>query len=122
MRIDKKNNLAKKRHYRVRKKVRGSAERPRLSLKLTNKHLYAQCIDDDLGVTLVFLSSLSSRKNNKDAVLVMPNVDGAKSLGKQFGELAKAKGVKEIVFDRGSRRYHGVVKAFAEAARESLLF
>lgn len=121
MRIDKKTNLIQKRRWRIRKKVQGTALRPRLSLKLTNQHIYAQCIDDEVGKTLVYLSTVS-KKNKKDTDLLGPNIHGATQLGKKFGLLAKKAGIDQVVFDRSGRRYHGTVKAFAEAAREALSF
>ena len=96
MKFLKKKELEQKRHWRVRSKVCGSAERPRLSLCLSNKHIYAQCINDHEGKTIVSLCSTS------------------KELA---GEKLKAAGVTAVVFDRGSRRYHGCVKSFADAVR-----
>ena len=116
MNLKKKKELLQKRRWRIRKKVRGTAERPRLSVRFTNKHIYAQCIDDVEGKTLVYLSSLS--KDVADAKL-HANVEGAAELGKRFGEKAKSSGVERVVFDRGGRLYHGCVKAFADATREA---
>lgn len=121
MRIDKKIILEKKRRYRIRKKVQGTSVRPRLSLKLTNKHIYAQCINDDIGATLLYLSSMPSKNKGSD-FSCKPNIEGARKFGQTMGQLAKKMGLNQVVFDRNGRRYHGVVKAFAEGARESLLF
>tara|TARA_B100001248_G_scaffold220746_1_gene176705 strand:+ start:146983 stop:147342 length:360 start_codon:yes stop_codon:yes gene_type:complete len=119
MNLKKKKQVLQKRRWRVRKKVCGSVERPRLSLSFTHKHMYAQCINDDEGKTLVQLSSLTKDLRSEG---LKPNVEGAAKLGKVFGEKCKAAGIASVRFDRGSRRYHGAVKAFAEAARESLTF
>ncbi len=114
MKLEKKKNLQQKRHWRVRRKVNGTAERPRLSLCLTNKHVYAQCINDYVGKTLVSLCSTSKELAGQK---VLPNVEGATLVGTKLGEKLKAAGVKAVVLDRGSRRYHGCVKAFADAVR-----
>ena len=111
----KKAILLQKRKWRIRKTVAGTAARPRLSVKFSGKHIYAQAVDDDAGKTLVFLSTLDPevRKSN-----VKGNVNGAKSLGTTFAAKAKEAGVSAVVFDRNGRRYHGRVKTFADAARE----
>mgnify|MGYP006266844925 CR=1 FL=1 len=116
MKLDKKRELLQKRRWRIRKKVSGTAERPRLSVHFSNKHIYAQCIDDNEGKTLIYLSSLD--KDLRDQNL-RATVSGATELGKTIGERARAAGIEGVVFDRGGRRYHGCVKAFAEAAREA---
>ncbi len=113
MKLQKKQSLAQKRRWRIRKKVQGSAERPRLSVHFSNKHIYAQCIDDVKGHTMAYVSSL----DGKDTALKANN-EGAVVLGKALAEKAKAAGIESVVFDRGGRRYHGCVKSFAEAARE----
>jgi len=114
MKLAKKQKLAQNRRWRIRKKIRGTAERPRLTVCFTNKHVYAQCIDDDAGKTLVAASSLD--KNGEGA---KPNVEGAKVLGGKIAELAKEKGIESVVFDRAGRLYHGCVKEFANSAREN---
>lgn len=114
MKLAKKQKLAQNRRWRIRKKIRGTAERPRLTVCFTNKHVYAQCIDDEAGKTLAYLSSLG-----KDGEGAKPNVDGARILGGKIADLAKEKGIETVVFDRAGRLYHGCVKAFAEAAREN---
>lgn len=121
MRIDKKLQNIKKRRYRIRKKVKGTQACPRLSVRFTNQHIYSQCIDDEAGVTLVACSSLL-KKAAKNEDSLKPNVEGAIILGKRLGELAKKSGIQKVVFDRNGRRYHGTVKAFADAAREFLSF
>ena len=107
--------LLQKRRWRIRKKVAGTAARPRLSVKFSSKNIYAQAVNDDAGTTLVFLSSLDAnlRKKKHGA-----NIAGAKVLGTAFAEKAKAAGITAVVFDRSGARYHGKVKVFADAARE----
>ncbi len=116
MKIQKKRDLAQKRRWRIRKKVAGTAERPRLSVHFSNKHIYAQAINDDEGKTLVFVSTLGKDLREKK---LKANNDGASTLGKSFGEQAKKTGISKVVFDRNGRKYHGCVKTFAEAAREA---
>jgi large subunit ribosomal protein L18 len=110
-----KAKLLQKRRWRIRKKVTGTAVRPRLSVKFSAKNIYAQAINDDAGTTIVFLSSLNAdlRKQKLKA-----NIAGAKVLGSAFAEKAKAAGVTSVVFDRSGARYHGKVKVFADSARE----
>ncbi len=104
-----------RRHLRIRKKVSGTAARPRFCVSITANNIYCQFINDDLGVTLAAVSSLDAKfkaDNNK------PNMAGAAVLGKLAAEAAKAAGVTDVVFDRSGYRYHGRVQAIAEAARE----
>ena len=110
-----KAQLLQKRKWRIRKTVAGTAARPRLTVKFSGKHIYAQAVDDAAVKTLVFLSTLDPevRKSN-----VKGNVNGAKSLGASFAAKAKAAGLASVVFDRNGRPYHGRVKTFADAARE----
>lgn len=106
-----------KRHLRLRKKVTGTAERPRLSVYKSLRHIYAQIIDDTAGKTLLSASTLEPairEKVGKDS----GNVAGAKVVGEIIAERALAKGIKKVVFDRGGHLYHGRVAALAEAARE----
>lgn len=110
-----KADLLQKRRWRIRKKVKGTAERPRLSVRFTGKHVYAQAINDDAGTTLVFLSSLDADIRAKK---LGANLAGAKELGLAFASKAKAAGVASVVFDRSGAPYHGKVKVFADAARE----
>ena len=98
--------------YRIRHKVSGTAEMPRLSVFRSNKEIYAQVIDDVKGVTLVSASSVQMKLDNGG------NVEGAKLVGAKLAELAKAKKIEKVVFDRGGYIYHGRVAALAEAARE----
>lgn len=110
-----KANLLQKRKWRIRKKVIGTAARPRLSVKFTAKHIYAQAINDDAGTTLVFLSSLDADLRQQK---LAANLAGAKALGDAFASKAKAAGISSVVFDRNGARYHGKVKVFADATRE----
>lgn len=110
-----KAQLLQKRKWRIRKKVTGTADRPRLSVKFSGKHIYAQAVNDDTGSTLVFLSTLDGEQRKGKA---KGNVSGAKTLGAAFAAKAKAAGINTVVFDRNGRLYHGRVKSFAEAARE----
>ncbi len=100
------------RHTRMRKHLVGTAERPRLSVFRSLKHLSAQIIDDSTGMTLAAVSTLE-----KD-LKVTANTAGAKSIGTKLAERAKAKGVSKVVFDRGGYQYHGCVASLAEGARE----
>lgn len=110
-----KNHVRKRIHARVRKKVSGTAARPRLNVYRSNKNIYAQLIDDEANVTLV-----SANTNEKDFdENIKGNVNGAEQVGKLIAERAIDKGYKSVVFDRGGYIYHGRVKALAEAAREA---
>jgi large subunit ribosomal protein L18 len=117
MRTDKKQQLARKRHWRVRRKISGTQARPRMAVCFTNKNIHVQFIDDTAGVTLAAASSTS--KAVRGAGKVRANAAGAKVLGGLAAQAALSKGVKEVVFDRGRAPYHGKVKALAEAAREA---
>ncbi len=114
MNLEKKRQLLQRRRWRIYKKVKGTAERPRLAVYFSHRHICAQCIDDRRGATLVYLSTLSKDLKDKS---FKPNVAGATEFGKIFGEKAKKAGIGKVVFDRGLRHYHGVIKAFADAAR-----
>jgi large subunit ribosomal protein L18 len=103
-----------RRHRRVRKKVRGTAARPRLAVFRSNKHIYAQVIDDVTGVTLAAASTAEKAFTGSGAT-----VDAAKQVGTLVGERAKGAGVETVVFDRGGFRYHGRVAAIADGAREA---
>ena len=98
------------RHRRVRKKVRGVADRPRLAVFRSSNHIYAQVIDDDLGHTLASATSLEVKSGDTKVVV-------AKTVGMAVAKMAIAAGVTKVVFDRGGYQYHGRVKALAEAAR-----
>src|SRR5947209_14740508 len=103
-------------HDRIRKKMQGTAARPRLNVYRSLNHIYVQVIDDLQGVTLV---SASTAEGKKDARTAGGNVASAKAVGKSIAERAKAKGIDKVVFDRGGYIYHGRVKAIADAAREA---
>jgi large subunit ribosomal protein L18 len=106
-----------RRQAKVRRNVRRAAgDRKRLSVFRSSKHIYAQVIDDVKGETLASASSLE--KEMRGALKTGANVEAAKAVGKRLAERAAAKGVKEVVFDRGSYLYHGRIKALADAARE----
>jgi large subunit ribosomal protein L18 len=107
--------LRQKRRWRIRKKVKGTAARPRLCVTFTSKHIYAQAINDDTGTTLVFLGTLDPELRKQK---LAANIAGAKALGVGFAAKAKAAGLASVVFDRTGARYHGKVKVFADAARE----
>lgn len=113
--ILKKINLRQKRVWRIRKKISGTSERPRLCLTFSNKHIYAQAIDDSSSKTLLGLSSLSTALKSEG---LSANKESAGKLGQAFAEKAIAAGITEVVFDRHGRPYHGRVQVFAEAARE----
>jgi large subunit ribosomal protein L18 len=107
--------LRQKRRWRIRKKVFGTAARPRLAVTFTAKHIYAQAINDDTASTLVFLGTLDPELRKQK---LAANLAGAKALGAAFAAKAKAAGLGLVVFDRTGARYHGKVKVFADAARE----
>lgn len=114
------NNLIKKRkdlkrrHFRVRNKITGTAERPRLVVYRSLRHIYAQLVDDLTGKTLAAASTLADCKGTYGG-----NADAAKAVGTAIAQKAKDKNITNVVFDRGGRKYHGRVKALADAARES---
>ncbi|MCX6956863.1 MAG: 50S ribosomal protein L18 [Verrucomicrobia bacterium] len=110
-----KSTLLQKRRWRIRKKVTGTAARPRLCVRFTAKHVYAQAINDETGTTLVFLGSLDAELRKQK---LKANIASAKILGVAFAIKAKAAGIASVVFDRSGAPYHGKVKVFADAARE----
>ncbi len=115
MRIEKKQKLKQLRRWRIRKKVVGTSVRPRMAVCFTNENIHVQFIDDDAGKTIAAASTVS-KTAPKDAAA---NVKGAKTIGALAAKNALDKGIKEVVFDRGGARYHGKVKALADAAREA---
>jgi len=132
MRTEQKHKLARLRHWRVRRKIRGSPERPRMSVRFTNQNIYVQFIDDHAGTSLAAVSTTG--KNTPDRDKLAANVASAKVIGKLAAEAALAKGIKSVVFDRGGARYHwskakgkdgkpvtvlGKLAALAGAAREA---
>ncbi|MGH9572532.1 MAG: 50S ribosomal protein L18 [Candidatus Acidiferrales bacterium] len=104
-------------HLRMRKRVAGTSERPRLCVHRTTRHIRAQVIDDVTGRTIVAASSLD--KDVRDIIKGGGNVAASKVVGKIIAERAKAKGVEKVVFDRGGYQYHGRVQALADSAREA---
>ncbi len=102
-----------RRHIRVRRKISGTSERPRLCVYRSNSNIYAQVIDDVAGNTLVSASTLDKEVKTKHA-----NKEAAKEVGALISKRCKAKKIEEVVFDRGGYIYHGVIKELAEAARE----
>ena len=114
--IDRKK-LRRRRHLRVRKKVFGTPERPRLAVYRSNKHIYAQIIDDTKGHTLAFASTLD--KELKGRLEKTWSKEAAKEVGKLIGKRALEKGIEKVVFDRGGYKYHGRIKELADGAREA---
>ncbi len=110
---EKKAKLLAKRKKRVRSKINGTAERPRLSIFRSAQHIYAQVIDDDAGKTLLSISSFAKGEKG-----VRANVNRCTELGKSLAEKCKSEKINKIVFDRNGNLYHGRIKAFAEGARE----
>ena len=104
----------RRRHFRVRKSVRGTESRPRLAVFRSNKHIYAQIIDDEAGATIAAASSKESAVGGTTLT-----VETATEVGRLVGARAKDAGISKVVFDRGGFKYHGRIKALAEAARES---
>ena len=115
-RIDK-NKIRKRKHVRVRKKISGTGECPRLCVYRSNAHIYAQIIDDESQTTLASASTLD--KEIKGSVSVGSNIEAAKAVGKLIAERSAAKDIKVVVFDRSGYLYHGRVQALADAAREA---
>jgi len=111
-----KEELRKRRHRRVRKKVFGSPERPRLCVYGSLNHIYAQIIDDLKGYTMVAASTLD--KELKSEIKHGGNIESARKVGELIAKRALQKGIKKVVFDRGGFKYHGRIKALADAARE----
>ena len=115
---DSKNEIRMRVHKRIRNRVKGTAERPRLAVFRSLKHIYAQVIDDEKGHTVAAASS-AEEKDSGAKGKSGGNVAGAKAIGTLVADRAKDKGVKAVVFDRGGYHYHGRVKALAEAARQA---
>ena len=109
------NEMRVERHKRIRKDLKGTAERPRLSVFRSNANISAQIIDDEKGVTLVSASTLEKELKIKNG----GNVEAAKVIGAEIAKRAKKAKIKEVVFDRGGYLYHGRVAALADAAREN---
>jgi large subunit ribosomal protein L18 len=107
----KRNEIRQRIHSRIRRKLAGSTERPRLNVYRSLNHIYAQVIDDQTGATLASASTIKSKTGG--------NVAAAKEIGKEIAQKAVEKGIKKVVFDRGGYLYHGRIKALADAAREA---
>jgi len=101
-------------HKRIRRKVTGTATRPRLAVHYSNQHIYAQVIDDSAGKTLISASTMDKSFENASS-----NVESARKVGQLLAERAKGSNISAVVFDRGGHLYHGKVKALADAAREA---
>jgi len=112
-----KNKIRLKRHLRIRKTIIGSKERPRLNVFRSNKHIYAQLIDDIKGHTIVSASTLDSEI--KEQISNGGNIEAAIKVGEIVAKRAIEKGIKKVVFDRGGYLYHGRIKALADSAREN---
>lgn len=110
------NVIRKRVHTRIREKVAGTAERPRLNVYRSLNHIYTQLIDDASGVTIASASSMTKKGENRSTG---GNVAAATNVGRQIAERAKEKGVTRVVFDRGGYLYHGRIKALADAARKA---
>ncbi|MFZ0393567.1 MAG: 50S ribosomal protein L18 [Terracidiphilus sp.] len=108
---NKRNQIRTRIHERIRRKLSGTAERPRLNVYRSLNHIYAQVIDDQTGVTIASASTIKLKSGG--------NIAAAREIGKAIAERAREKGVKAVVFDRGGFLYHGRVKALADAAREA---
>ena len=116
MRLEDKERLRKRRHTRVRGKVNGTPERPRLNVSRSLQHIYAQIIDNTTGQTLATASTVE--KDLRTSLKSGGNVDAAKAIGKLIAERGQEKGITAVVFDRGGYKYHGRVQALADSARE----
>jgi large subunit ribosomal protein L18 len=117
MRVEKKHRLKELRCWRIRKKVKGTRECPRMSVCFTGKNIHVQFVDDVAGVTLAAASTVSKTAPERETLGA--NVKSAKIVGAFAAQQAIGKGIKEVVFDRNGARYHGKVKALADAAREA---
>lgn len=107
--------VARKRHYRLRRRLAGTSERPRLSVYRSGKHIYAQIIDDVRAVTLASASTVDKELRSESGA----NLDAARRVGELVAQRAKATGITSVVFDRGGFLYHGRIASLAEAAREA---
>ena len=112
-----KSELRDRRHLRIRKRVAGTAERPRLSVFRSSQHIYVQVIDDDKSVTLAAASTLV--KDVKSAISEATKSGAAEKVGEAIAKICLSKGIKQVVFDRGGYPYHGRISALAEAARKA---
>ena len=111
------SEMRKRRHIRVRRKIAGTTDRPRLNVFRSLNQIYAQVIDDSNGKTVVSVSTLDSKVKTKAKKLT--KIEQAKFVGEEIAKRAKKAGINEVIFDRGGYKYHGRVKALADAAREA---
>lgn len=109
--------IREKRHYRLRKNINGTAQKPRLCVFRSNAHIYAQIIDDATGTTLV--SASTNDKDLRDKISNKANKEAAKEIGTIIGKKAVDKGITTVIFDRGGYVYHGKIQVLADAAREA---
>jgi large subunit ribosomal protein L18 len=116
MRTQNKHRLQQLRRWRIRKKVSGTKDRPRMAVCFTSENIHVQFIDDEAGKTLAAISTVGKASAAKD---LSANVKGAKAIGALAAKNALDQGIKQVVFDRGGKLYHGKVKALADAAREA---
>ena len=114
--IRQRNVIRQRVHFRIRQKMQGTTERPRLNVYRSLNHIYAQIIDDEKGETLAAASSVE--KETRASLKTGADVGAAKAVGKLVAQRALGKGITDVIFDRGGYRYHGRVRALAEAARE----
>lgn len=115
--IARQHQLRAKRKMRVRKKLHGTQQKPRLTVLKSNKHIHAQLINDDLGVTIGAVSTVS--KKNQKSDLAGKNKETARKLGEQLGALAVGLNISEVLFDRGPYKYHGILAELADGARSA---
>lgn len=113
--VIKKQSLRQKRAFRVRKSLKGTAERPRLSVHKSNKHILAQLIDDDKGVVLGMAGTVS--KEFRGTSFERKSKESAKKIGEKIANIAKTQNIHEVIFDRGAAKYHGILAELADAAR-----
>lgn len=114
--VPQRNKIRQRVHNRIRSRMTGTAERPRLNVYRSLNHIYTQLIDDAKGVTLASASTVAAKGETQ---IVGGNIEAAKAVGKMIAERGQAVGVKKVVFDRGGYLYHGRIKALADAAREA---
>ncbi len=112
--LRKRDDVRRKRALRIRKHLRGTAQKPRLSVQRSNRHISAQIIDDEKGVTLASFGTLS-----KDSKFKVKSRESAAHVGEQIATLAKGKNIEAVIFDRGRNKYHGVIASLADAARKT---
>ena len=117
MQTSKRIQLRKRRQYRARRTIIGTPERPRMCVQFTGRNIYVQFIDDSAGKTIASTSSLHKSMPERDSLKA--NVPSAEKVGKEAAKVAQEKGISAVVFDRAGARYHGKVKALADAAREA---